>query len=119
IVSDCQRAWSGPFMALVVSRGKRRKTRSARCRRRSSCDGTRPEKREQGRSCAAGIKAGVAVPARVLSILPMPRYSELRRRVREAILSHIDPKRWAKLQAVERLEQATLDSVMAKLASAV
>jgi hypothetical protein len=35
--------------------------------------------------------------------------TELRRRVRDAILARIEPQRWASLQAVERIERASLD----------
>ena len=35
--------------------------------------------------------------------------SELRRRLEEAISSHIDPEQWSRLLEVERLEQETLD----------
>jgi hypothetical protein len=38
--------------------------------------------------------------------------TELRRRVQEAIESHIDQKRWAKLQRTEQLEQETLEKVV-------
>jgi hypothetical protein len=38
--------------------------------------------------------------------------SELRRRVREAIERHIDPKRWARLRRTEAAEQETLKQVM-------
>jgi hypothetical protein len=39
--------------------------------------------------------------------------AELRRRVKEAILSHIDPKSWAALQATEETEQRTIDTYLA------
>jgi hypothetical protein len=38
--------------------------------------------------------------------------SELRRRVHEAIETHIDQERWARLQEVERLEQETLQAAV-------
>jgi hypothetical protein len=40
--------------------------------------------------------------------------SELRRRVQEAIESHIHAERWSRLREVERLEQETLETIVQK-----
>jgi hypothetical protein len=43
--------------------------------------------------------------------------SELRRRVEQAILSHIDQERWARLQEIEAAEQDTLNTYVESLAA--
>ena len=43
--------------------------------------------------------------------------TELRRRVRDAILLHVDRERWARLQQIEAAEQETLDRYTEKLAA--
>jgi hypothetical protein len=45
--------------------------------------------------------------------------NELRRRVREAIISHIDQVRWSKLQEVEQAERETLAKVMERWGKAI
>lgn len=43
--------------------------------------------------------------------------TELRQRVKEAILLHVDQERWARLQQIEAAEQETLDRITEKLAA--
>ena len=41
--------------------------------------------------------------------------SELRRRVEEAILSHVDEEEWERLQTIEEIEKESIESYFANL----
>lgn len=63
-----------------------------------------PVKRSDCRAAAFVRENGTAC-SEVDALPPV----ELRRRVREAIVSHIDPERWRRLETAERLERESLD----------